>query len=214
MDSGAASHQDDLADGRFVHLGVLQRLLHGVQGTFEQVSAEFFESCSCNGGVEVVSIEKRVGFDVGLSGCAESSLGTFASCSQSSESSFVSSDVFLLLPGDLLDEVVHHPVVEVLSSEMSVSSSRLYSEDTVIHSEDGHVESTTSKIEDEDIRLPSSLALLVQTISNSSSCRFIDNPQNIETSNDASILSRLSLSVVKVGGDRDNGVGDISTEES
>merc|ERR1719508_147564 len=140
MDSGASSHQDDLADGRFVHLGILQRLLHGVQGSFEQVSAEFFESCSGDGGVEVVSVKKGVDFDVGLGGGAESSLGALASSSQSSESSFVSSDVFLLLPGDLLNEVVHHPVVEVLSPEVSVSSCGLHSEDTVIHSEDGHIE--------------------------------------------------------------------------
>ena len=56
-----------------------------------------------------------------------------------------------------LNVVVDHPVVEVLSSQMSISSSWLYFKDTIFNCKDWHVKGTTTKIKDENIALTTNL---------------------------------------------------------
>ncbi len=62
-----------------------------------------------------------------------------------------------MLALELCDEVVHHAVVEVFSTQVSVSSSRLNLKDAILNGEDRHIESATTKIEDEDIPLSTNL---------------------------------------------------------
>lgn len=47
---------------------------------------------------------------------------------------------------------------------------------------------------------------LVETISNGSCCRLVDDTQNVKTRDGASIFSGLSLGVIKVGWDCDDGI--------
>merc|ERR1712232_149959 len=122
-DPGGASDQHDVVDGALVHLGVPQSFLHGLQGSLEEVRAELLEPGPGDAGVEINSLKQRVDLNVGLSGSRQGSLGSLASSSQPPQSSLVTLDVLLMLPLELVDEVVHHPVVEVLSTKMSVTSS-------------------------------------------------------------------------------------------
>merc|ERR1712183_840913 len=120
---GGASDQHDVVDGALVHLGVPHGLLNGLQGTLEEVRAQLLEPGPGDAGVEVDALKQRVDLNVGLSGSRQSSLGSLASSSQPPQSSLVALDVLLVLPLELVDEVVHHPVVEVLPPKMSVTSS-------------------------------------------------------------------------------------------
>jgi hypothetical protein len=108
--------------------------------------------------------------------------------------------------------VVDETVVKVLTTQVGVSGSSLNLEDTLLDGQQGHVEGTTSQVEDEDILL--SLRLLIETVSDSSSGRLVDDSKDIETSNHTSIFSGLSLRVVEVGWNGNNGFADGTAEVS
>ena len=140
-----------------------------------------------------------------------------------------------MLSLELVDEVVHHAVVEVLATEVSVSGGGLDLEDALLNRQDGDIKGAATKIEDEDIALLRSL-LLVQTVRNGSRGGLVDDPSlynhndssvakficvlfvnyisphNIKTSNDPSVLGGLSLRVVEVSRDGDDGVLDVSAQ--
>ena len=80
-----------------------------------------------------------------------------------------------MLSLELVDEVVHHAVVEVLAAEVSVSGGGLDLEDALLNRQDRDIKGATTKIEDEDIALLRSL-LLVQTVRNGSRGGLVDDP--------------------------------------
>ncbi|PAV57761.1 hypothetical protein WR25_11381 [Diploscapter pachys] len=78
---------------------------------------------------------------------------------------------------------------------MSVSSSGLDFEDAIFDGQDGHIESTTAKIEDEHIAL--AVTLLIQSVGDSSSSRLVDDTEHVQSSDSSSILGSLTLRVVE-----------------
>merc|ERR1711963_1050832 len=209
-DPGGSADEDDVVDGALVHLGVSHGLLDRLKGSLEQVRTELLESGSGDGGVEVDALEERVDLDVGLCGGGESPLGALASGSQPSQSPLVALDVLLMLPLELVDEMVDHPVVEVLTSQVSVSGGGLDLEDALLNGQDGDVEGATAKIEDQDVALGGAL-LLVQTVSDGGRGRFVDDSKNVETGDDSGVLGSLPLRIVEVGWNGDHGVLDVGS---
>lgn len=114
------------------------------------------------------------------------------------------------LPLELVGEVVDKAVVEVLTTQVGVSGSRLDLEDTLLNGQKRDIECTTSKIEDEDVAL--TLSLLVKTVGDGSSGGLVDDTEDVEAGNESSILGSLTLRVVEVGRDCDDGVVDCATE--
>ena len=70
-----------------------------------------------------------------------------------------------------------------------------YFENT-LNSKKGYVESSSTKIEDEDVAFTSNL--LVKTISDHSSCRLVDDLKDAHSQNSSSVLCGLPLRVVEV----------------
>uniref|UniRef100_A0A1I8IA95 Recep_L_domain domain-containing protein n=1 Tax=Macrostomum lignano TaxID=282301 RepID=A0A1I8IA95_9PLAT len=140
-----------------------------------------------------------VNLDVGLGGAAQSSLGPLAGSAQTPHSALVVTHVLLVFALELLDEMVHHPVVKVLTAQMGVSSSRLHLEDALLDCQDGHIEGATTEVKDEHIPL---------TICNGSRCGLIDDAQHIQASNGTSILGGLTLTIIEVGRHSDNSISD------
>ena len=85
---------------------------------------------------------------------------------------------------------------------MSISSSGLNFEDTIIDGQEGNVECSSSQIEDKNVSL--SLTFLVQTVGNSSSSWLVNNSQDINSSNASGILCCLSLAVIEISRDSDD----------
>jgi len=98
--------------------------------------------------------------------------------------------------------VVDKLVIEVLSSQVSVTIGSLDFENTFLDSKEGNIESTTSKIENENVSLLS--LLTIKTVSDCSSSWLIDDSENIDAGNSSCILGGLSLSIIEVSWNSDD----------
>ena len=156
-DTSGTTNQDNVMDLTLVHLGVTERLLHWVKGATEEVSVELLKASPGDGGVEVNSLIQGVDLDAGLGAGGQGALCPLASGAQTADSPLVVADVLLVLALELCDEVVHHAVVEIFPTKMSVTSGGLDLKDTIFNGQDGHVEGTATEIEDEDVPLGSNL---------------------------------------------------------
>mmetsp|Transcript_25691 Transcript_25691/g.53514 ORF Transcript_25691/g.53514 Transcript_25691/m.53514 type:complete len:145 (-) Transcript_25691:437-871(-) len=86
---------------------------------------------------------------------------------------------------------------------MRISVGGQHFEDTVVNGQKSDIESTTTQIEDKNVGFSSSL---VHTVSNGSSSRLVNNTFDLQTSNGSGILCGLTLGIVEVGRDGDDGV--------
>jgi len=118
-------------------------------------------------------LEERVNFHCRLCNTGESSLGTLASTSQTSQCTRVIRDVVLSLPLKLVFEVVQKGIVEVLTPQVSITSRGLHCENATSDVEKRNIESSSPQIEDENILF--SLGLFIETVGNGSSCGFVDD---------------------------------------
>jgi hypothetical protein len=209
-DTSGTTDENDLVDGGLVDLGVTESTLNGLHGATEQVLAELLESGTSEGGVEVDTLEQGVDLEGGLSRRREGALGTLASSSEAAESTGVGGKVLLVLSLELIYEVVDETVVEVLTTQVSVTGSRLDLENTLLDGEERDIEGTTTKIEDEDVAL--TLDLLVKTVGNGSGGGLVDDTKDVKTGNQTSILGSLALRVVEVCGNSDDSVVDGATK--
>ena len=82
--------------------------------------------------------------------------------------------------------------------------------DSVVDGEESDIESTASKIEDEDVGLP---AGLVHSVCDGSGGGFVDDTLHLETGDGTGILGGLTLGVVEVSGDGDDGILDLLAQE-
>mmetsp|Transcript_1594 Transcript_1594/g.2302 ORF Transcript_1594/g.2302 Transcript_1594/m.2302 type:complete len:327 (+) Transcript_1594:1405-2385(+) len=116
-------------------------------------------------------------------------------------------DALLLL--ELADHVVEDSVVEILTTEESVTVGGLNLEDTTHDFKNGNIEGTTTKIVDSDETL-----LLVTTISKGSGSGLVDDTLDIKTGNATGVLGGLTLGIVEVGRDSNNGLRNGMTKVS
>jgi hypothetical protein len=88
----------------------------------------------------------------------------------------------LVLALELLNEVVNETVVEALTTQVSVTGGGLNLEDTLFdHSQEGDIESSSTKIENEDVAL--AVDHFVKTISDSASGGLIDDTKDVHSRN-------------------------------
>ena len=101
--------------------------------------------------------------------------------------------------------------VEVLTTKVSVTSGGLDGEDTTLDVQEGDIESTTTKVVDQDVPLLLRLAG-AETVSNGGRGGLVDDTEDVETGDQTSIFSGLALGVIEVGWDSDNSVVDGTTK--
>merc|ERR1719473_1604923 len=140
-----------------------------------------------------------------------SSKRALAGGAQAAHRAGVAGDVLLVLALELLHEVVHHPVVEVLAAQVRVAGGRLDLEDALLNREERDVEGAAAQVEDEDVALRA--GLLVQAVRDRRRGRLVDDAQHVEAGNRARILGRGALGVVEVGGHGDDGARHLLAEE-
>lgn len=123
------------------------------------------------------------------------------------------SATFFGLLQEFLFEVLKESSIEVGSTQVSVTSSSLDSEHTALDVEERHIEGTSTKIVDEDVALLVGLAG-TETVGNSGSGGLVDDTENVKTSDGTGILGSLTLVVVEVSWDSDDGLLDLLAELS
>ena len=205
--SGTA-HQHHVVDSALVHLGVPQALLHRFHALPEEVHVQLLESGASDGRVEVHALVQRVDLDSRLSGGGQRPLRPLARGPQPSQCPGVAGDVLLVLPFELLHEVIHHPVVEVFPAQVSVSGGSLHLEDTLLDGEQRDIEGAAPEVEDQDVLLSNARGFLVESVGDSSGGGLVNDAHHVQARNDASILRGLALRVVEVGGNSHDGVLD------
>jgi hypothetical protein len=92
--------------------------------------------------------------------------------------------------------------IEVLTTKVSVTVGGLDLEDTLLDLEDGDIESTTTEIVDSD----NTVSLLLHTVGKSGGSRLVNDTEDVQAGNLTSILGGLTLGVVEVGRDSNDGV--------
>lgn len=120
-DTGRTTNKDDFVNLVLGDAGILENLGNGVQSASEGLLVQVLETSTGDVGVEVLTVEQRVDLNSGLGGVGESTLGTLASSSETTEGTGVTADVLLRLLGEFLLEVVKEVGVEVLSTCDEVS---------------------------------------------------------------------------------------------
>ena len=109
---------------------------------------------------------------------------------------------------ELLLAVLEEVGVEVLTTKVGVTGGGLNGEDTALDVEEGNIEGTTTKIVDEHVALLAGLAG-AETVGNGGSGRLVDDTEDVEAGDGTSVLGGLTLVVVEVGGDGDDGLLDL-----
>ena len=96
-------------------------------------------------------------------------------------------------------------MIPVVAAQLVVASGGSDLEDTVAELQDGHVERAAAQVEHEDLLV---LVRLVETVCQSSCRRLVDDTQDLEAGDLTGILGGLTLSVVEVCRDGDDGLRD------
>jgi len=207
-DTGGTTNKDNLVDLRLVDLGVLENLLNRSKSGLEESRVDLLETSTGDVDGKVLTLGKRVNLGSGLGDGRKRSLSTLSSGSESSESTGIVRDINTGLLLEVGLEELKQVGVEILTTQMGVTSSGLNVEDTTLDREEGDIESTTTKIENENVLLILGLTG-TKTVSNSSGSGLVDDTEDVKTRNGTSVLGSLTLSVVEVGGDSDDSLLDL-----
>ncbi len=210
--AGHTTDQHHFVDVRSLQAGVGQSLLARLDGAGDQIFDQSFQLSARQLDVQVQRArgvhgdERQV--DLVLGGRGQFLLGLFSLFLQALKGEFVRTQVNALLLLELVGEVVDQTHVEVFTAKEGVAVGRLHFEHAVADLEDRDVEGTTAEVVNGDLLT----VVLVQTIGQSGSGRLVDDAQDFEAGDLAGVLGGLTLGVVEVGRNRDDGLGDGLTQ--
>src|SRR5262245_40923273 len=208
-DARRTAHQNDLVDLAGLQSGVFQSQTARLQSALQNVVDQGFEFGARQlhhqmlrtrlvGGDERqvdLRLHRRGEFDLGLLG------GLFQTLQRHLIFRQIDALVFLELINDPLDQ----SLVNVVSAQMSVAVCRFHLDHAFADFQDRYVERAATEVEDRD----GLVLLLVQAVSQSRRRRLIDYAQHIQTGDPAGVLSGLTLRIVEIGRNGDDGLRNL-----
>ena len=211
-DTGRTADEQDLVDIIDSHLGIGQGLVHAGDGAVDEVARHFIEFRTGQIHIQMLRAFRTCRdvrqVDVGAHHAGEFDLGLFSGFTDSLHGHLVLRQVDAMALLEFIGHPVHDALIEVIAAQMSIAVRRLYFEYAVTQFQDGHIEGAAAEVIDQD-----GLVIgLVDAVSQCSSGRFIDDTLYIQTGDTACILRGLTLGIVEVGRDRDDGFRHFFTQ--
>merc|ERR1719192_1913399 len=163
-DPCGTTDQHNLVNLLLGQISILEHLLYWLESSPEEIHVELLELGPGQSLGEVLALEQGLNLHTDLVSCRKRPLGLLNLPPQLLNSPHVLPQVLALLLLVQLDEVVHHPLVEVFTSKMGVSVGCDDLKDSVVDSKKGDIEGATTKIEHKDILLA---LLLVHAVGDS-----------------------------------------------
>jgi len=147
--------------------------------------------------------------DLRRRGGGQLDLGLLGGLVEPLEGHLVRGQVDALLALELGDHPVDDGLVEVVATQVVVTGGGLDLEDAVGDLEHRHVERAAAEVEDQD-RL---IRVLLEAVGERRRGRLVDDALDVEAGDLAGVAGGLTLGVVEVGRNRDDGVGDLLAQE-
>eukprot|EP00040_Diaphanoeca_grandis_P038183 m.255958 g.255958 ORF g.255958 m.255958 type:complete len:541 (-) comp33994_c0_seq1:342-1964(-) len=218
-DTCGSTNEHDVVNLALWDTRVLNNLLDGFETAQEEVLAQFFELGTGDLELEIFAVHQCVDLD----GCGgdgrEGTLCSLACRSKTTHSTGACGDVLAGLGLKHFLDVVEETVVEILTTKVGITSCGLDGEHTRFDGQKRHIEGTTTEIKDEngtflEISLGFTLGghLFTETVRDGGGCGFVDDTKDVESTDTSSVLGGLTLSVVEIRWDRNNGVFNGFTE--
>lgn len=204
--TGHTTDKDDILDVARLEVGVLEGLADGLGSTADEGVNQGLELST---GHLLGDVQSTAGAgsdegktDLSLEGRGKLDLGLLGGLTDTLDGHTVAGKVDTGLLLELVDDVADEVNIEVLTTKVGVTVGRLDLEDTLLDLKDGDIEGTTTKIVDSD----DTVSLLLHTVGKSSSGRLVNDTENVQAGNLTSILGSLTLGVVEVRGNSNDGV--------
>jgi len=140
-------------DLAFTNSSVLEDTFDGFKALSEIRHAKFLKFSSWNVYVEIFTFSKSLTENFWLMWCRKNSLGLLTLGSESSHSFSVGSDVNSRLLLECWDAEVDHNVVEIFSTQVSITICGFDFKNTVINGKQRHVKCASTKVENENVLL-------------------------------------------------------------
>ena len=210
---GAADEHDvvDLGDG---HAGLSHDIAEGLLGALEQVGGELLELGARQG---LIQVDGAVGGhgqvlqgDVRGGRGGQFLLRLLGGFLEALEGDRVLGQVGAGLGLDLVDQPVDDALIPVVAAQVVVAGGGAHldgGEAVVIlaHLEEGHVEGAATEVEDQDELV---FLALFEAVGQGRGGGLVDEALDLQAGDLTGVLGGLALSVVEVGGDGDDGLGD------
>ena len=120
----------------------------------------------------------------------------------------VAAQINALFLAEFVGQIINHALVEILTAQEGVTIGGFHFEHAIADFQDGNVEGTATKVIDRD----GAALFLFHTVSQRGGGRFIDDAQHVKPGNRAGFLGGLALGVIKIGGNGNDGLGNLLAE--
>src|SRR5262249_34735720 len=120
----------------------------------------------------------------------------------------IAAEIDAVFFSELVRDPVHDTLIEVVTAEVGIAIGRLHLEDALTDFENRDVERSAAEVVDRDLFV----VLLVETVGERGGRGLVDDALDLEAGDLAGVLGRLTLTVVEVGGHRDDGLRDRLAE--
>ena len=147
--------------------------------------------------------------DFGLHRAGELNLGLLGSLFQALHGHGVLAEVDALVALEAVGHPVDNLAVEVVAAEVRVAVGALHLEDAVAKVQNRDIERAATEVEHCHVHI---LGLLVEAVGQCGSGRLVDDTAHLQACNLAGLLGGLTLAVVEVGRDGDDGLRHLGAE--
>ena len=209
---GHTADQNDFVDVAGFQAGIGQSLLARFNRAVNQIFNKRFQFGAGQFDVEMFRTgcvrgnERQV--DIGLSSGRQLDFGFFGSLFQTLQSQTVAAEINSGLFFELIGQIVDNTLVKVFAAEESIAVGGFYFENAVADFQNGNIKRTAAEVINGD----GAVGFFVHTVSQSRCRRFVDDTQNFQSGNFTGVFGCLTLRIVKICRNRNNGLLNFFTQ--